>query len=75
MKTPFGPKRNVIIVRISALQYNRAKILTIISLLYGPIGVFIKSFWFLLTFSSKTCSIKWPIIIACHQDFQTFRRL
>ena len=54
MKTPFGPKSNVIIVRISALLYNRAKILTIITLLFGPNGVFIKSFRFLLTFNSLT---------------------
>ena len=31
--------------------YNRAEILTIIMLLFGPNGVYIKSFWFLLTFS------------------------
>ena len=51
MKTPFGPKSNVIIVRISALLYSRAEILTIITLLFGPNGVFMKKFWFLLTFS------------------------
>ena len=39
MKTPFGPKSNV---RISALLYSRAEILTIITLLFGPNGVFIK---------------------------------
>ena len=41
MKTQFGPKNNVIIVRIS---YSRAEILTIIMLLFGPNGVFIHSF-------------------------------
>ena len=51
MKAPFGPKGNVIIVRIFALLYNRAKILTMITLLFGSNGVFIKSFRFLLTFS------------------------
>ena len=56
MKTPFGleivigPKSNVIIVRISALLYIRAEILTIITLLFGPNSVFVKSFRFLLTF-------------------------
>ena len=44
MKTPFGPKSNVITVRISAILYNRAEILTTIALLFGPNGVFIKSF-------------------------------
>ena len=39
MKTPFGPKSNVIIVRISALLYNRAEILKIITLLSGPNSV------------------------------------
>ena len=34
MKTPFGPKSNVIIVRISAILYNRAEILTIITMLF-----------------------------------------
>ena len=39
-----------VIVRISALLYNRAEILTIIALLLGSNGVYIKSFQFLLTF-------------------------
>ena len=47
MKTTFGPKSNVIIV----LLYSRAEILTIITLLFGPNCVFIKSFLFLLTFT------------------------
>ena len=47
MKTSFGPKSNVILVRISALLYSRSEILTQITLLY----VFIKSFRFLLTFN------------------------
>ena len=53
MKTPFGPKSNVIIVRISALLYNRAEILTIITLLFGPNGVYIELFRFLLTLIPK----------------------
>ena len=40
MKTPFGPKSNVIIVKISVLLYGRAEILTIITLLFGPNDVF-----------------------------------
>ena len=55
MKTPFGSKGNVIIVRISAgpTIINRAEILTIITLLFGPNDVFIKSFRFLLTFRTR----------------------
>ena len=51
MKTLFGPKSNVIIVRISALLYSGAEILPIITMIFGPYGVFIKSFQFLLTFT------------------------
>ena len=51
MKTPFGSKSNAIIVRISALLYSGAEIMAIITMIFGPIGVFIKSFQFLLTFS------------------------
>ena len=50
MKTPFVPKSNVIIVRISALLYTRAKFPTIIMLFFVPNGIFIKSLLFLLTF-------------------------
>ena len=82
MKTQFGPKSKVIIVRISALlegvskisrlaiqvrtciasllifetPSSRAEILTIITLLFGPNCVFIKSFRFLLTFSRNWVS-------------------
>ena len=51
MRTKFGPKNNVTIVRISALLYSRAEILTMITLLFGPNSGFIKSFQFLLTFT------------------------
>ena len=57
MKIPFGPKSNVIVVRNSALLYNRAEILTIITLLFGPNLVLIKSFQFLLTFSQVLNSL------------------
>ena len=57
MKTSFGPKSNVIFVRISALLYSRAKFLTTITLLFGPNGIFIKSFRFLLTFSGPAVTI------------------
>ena len=50
MKAPFGPKSIVIIVRISTLLYGRAEILTILMLLFGLNGVFMKSFLFLLAF-------------------------
>jgi hypothetical protein len=51
MKILFGPKSNVIFVRISALLYSRAEILKKITLLFGPNDVVIKSIRFLLTFS------------------------
>ena len=54
MKTPLGQKSNVIIVRIYALLYSRAEILTIIMLLFGPISVFMELIQFLLTFSRDT---------------------
>ena len=58
MKTSFLPNTNEIIWRISALLhiylvlYDRAEILKIISLEFGRNDVFIKSFWFLLTFQA-----------------------
>ena len=54
MKTLFGLKSNVIFVRISEELYNRAKILTKNMLLFGPNDIFMKSFWFLLSFTRNS---------------------
>ena len=69
----FEQNSNEIIVRISALLYNRAEILTKITLLFCPNDVFIKSFQFLLTFRTKiSCLSRRFSALPCNNSHHTF---